>query len=181
MATDPEVTVTPAQRHQELVLSSLSQLYVHDLSDVGGRELDESGRDEFRSPTGCWPVPGEEPAVPRVGSAAVRQLVAGFPGRSEIQPFPDHAPAVAFWATVCAELAADGVNSGPIPGHTMPGAQVLAFNTERDGQTSASSMSGVTADSVSGTPRSLARLSAIASSRRIRPATASLVIGGSES
>src|SRR3954468_6100916 len=40
------------------------------------------------------------------------------------------------------------------------------------------SMSSVTTDSVSGMPRSLARLSAIASSRRIRPATASLVIGG---
>ena len=41
-------------------------------------------------------------------------------------------------------------------------------------------MSAVTADSVSAMPRSLARLSAIASSRRIRPATASFVIGGSE-
>ncbi len=41
------------------------------------------------------------------------------------------------------------------------------------------SMSSVTTDSVSGMPRSLARLSAMASSRRIRPATASLVIGGS--
>src|SRR3954447_26271320 len=37
------------------------------------------------------------------------------------------------------------------------------------------SMSSVTTDSVSGMPRSLARLSAMASSRRIRPATASLV------
>src|SRR5690606_42068581 len=46
-------------------------------------------------------------------------------------------------------------------------------------QTLSSSISGVTADPVSGTPSSLARLSAKASSRRIRPATASLVIGGS--
>ena len=41
------------------------------------------------------------------------------------------------------------------------------------------SMSSVTTDSVSGMPRSFARLSAIASSRRMRPATASLVMGGS--
>ena len=46
---------------------------------------------------------------------------------------------------------------------------------------SGASISGVTAASVSGTPRSAARLSASASSRRIRPATASLVIGGSAS
>ena len=44
-----------------------------------------------------------------------------------------------------------------------------------------SSISAVTADSVSGMPRSAARLSAMCSSRRIRPATASLVIGGSAS
>ena len=43
------------------------------------------------------------------------------------------------------------------------------------------SMSGVTAASVSGMPRSRARLSASASSRRIRPAIASLVSGGSAS
>src|SRR5439155_7046344 len=43
------------------------------------------------------------------------------------------------------------------------------------------SMSGVTLASVSGTPRSAARLSASASSRRIRPATAAFVIGGAAS
>ena len=42
-------------------------------------------------------------------------------------------------------------------------------------------MSGVTTASVSGMPRSRARLSASASSRRIRPAIASLVSGGSAS
>src|SRR5690606_38945115 len=44
-----------------------------------------------------------------------------------------------------------------------------------------SSISSVTADSVFGMPSSAARLSAIASRRRMRPATASLVIGGSAS
>lgn len=44
-----------------------------------------------------------------------------------------------------------------------------------------SSSSAVTADSVSGTPSSFARRSAIDSKRRIRPATASLVMGGSAS
>src|SRR5256885_94926 len=43
---------------------------------------------------------------------------------------------------------------------------------------STESISGVTAASVSGMPRSRARLSARASSRRIRPAIASLVSGG---
>ena len=46
---------------------------------------------------------------------------------------------------------------------------------------STASISGVTAASVSGMPRSRARLSARASSRRIRPAIASLVSGGSAS
>jgi predicted acetyltransferase len=65
-----------------------------------------------------------------VGSAAVRELVGGFPGRWEVRPFPGYAPAAAFWARVCAELAADGVHTGPIPGHTMSGAQVLAFTAQ---------------------------------------------------
>src|SRR3954467_9526598 len=52
---------------------------------------------------------------------------------------------------------------------------------DRSGTDQGASISGVTADSVSGTPSSAARLSAIASSRRIRPATASLVITGSDS
>ena len=59
-------------------------------------------------------------------------------------------------------------------------AGLLGGTTERVGHAS-SSMSAVTADSVSGMPRSAARLSAMCSSRRIRPATASLVIGGSAS
>ena len=58
------------------------------------------------------------------------------------------------------------LSSGPHPGPA--------------GQAS-SSISAVTADSVSGMPRSAARLSAMCSRRRIRPATASLVIGGSAS
>ncbi len=56
------------------------------------------------------------------------------------------------------------------PGRSRPG-QLPAI----------SSMSAVTTDDVSGRRRSLAFLSAIASSRRMRPATASLVIGGSAS
>jgi predicted acetyltransferase len=176
MSTTPEVSVTPAQRHQEPVLSSLSQLYVHDLSDIGEWEVDESGHYGFGGLVDCWPEPGKEPTVLRhpfliraagqvagfavvsdasiitgdrdvtdmaeffvvrrwrrhgVGRAAVRQLVAAFPGRWEIRPFPGYAPAAAFWATVCAELAADGVRTGPIPGYTMPNAQVLAFTTKR--------------------------------------------------
>ena len=61
--------------------------------------------------------------------------------------------------------------SGVTAGDSKPKVRV-----ERQG----ASMSGVTADSVSGMPRSLARLSAIASRRRMRPATASLVMTGSE-
>jgi hypothetical protein len=51
----------------------------------------------------------------------------------------------------------------------------------RAGSSYDSSMSGVRLASVPGIPSSAARRSAIASSRRIRPATASLVIGGDES
>jgi hypothetical protein len=60
-----------------------------------------------------------------------------------------------------------------------PGTRPERAKGGEDGALYWASMSSVTTDSVSGMPRSLARLSAIARRRRMRPATASLVIGGS--
>src|SRR5205814_8032877 len=71
--------------------------------------------------------------------------------------------------------AASSPNSAnPIRAAEPPGGQ----GRSSDDYASTASISGVTAASVSGMPRSRARLSARASSRRIRPAMASLVRGG---
>src|SRR2546423_13663412 len=72
--------------------------------------------------------------------------------------------------------AASSPNSAtPIRAAEPPGGQ----GRSSDDYASTASISGVTAASVSGMPRSRARLSARASSRRIRPAMASLFNGGS--
>ena len=65
----------------------------------------------------------------------------------------------------------DGGESGELP--------VSAQSTLCGGTYSSSSISALRLASVLGTPSSAARLSAVASSRRILPATASLVSGGS--
>src|SRR3954453_8322912 len=72
-------------------------------------------------------------------------------------------------------------DSGDVPRRTSGPPYGLPPGTPKHGRypaDQASSISGVRFASVPGTPRSVARLSAMASSRRIRPAAASLVIGG---
>lgn len=44
-----------------------------------------------------------------VGREAVRQLLALFPGRWEVRPFPGYRPGEEFWRWVCQELAAGDV------------------------------------------------------------------------
>lgn len=47
-----------------------------------------------------------------VGREAARQLLALFPGRWEVRPFPGYPPGEEFWRRVCHELAIDDVVSG---------------------------------------------------------------------
>jgi predicted acetyltransferase len=62
-----------------------------------------------------------------VGRTAAHQLVAAFPGRWEIRPFPGYPPAAAFWRRVSAELAGDGVRTGTFQRSGRP-APMLAFS-----------------------------------------------------
>ena len=70
------------------------------------------------------------------------------------------------------------IPAGRRPRGAAPGASWRPASERRLGALSASSMSAVTTAPCPGCRGRLARLSAMASSRRIRPATASLVIGG---
>jgi predicted acetyltransferase len=46
-----------------------------------------------------------------VGREAVRQLLARFPGRWEVRPFPGYVPGEQFWHRVCGDLAAGPVQT----------------------------------------------------------------------
>lgn len=47
-----------------------------------------------------------------VGREATRQLLARFPGRWEVRPFPGYRPGEEFWRRVCHECATGDVASG---------------------------------------------------------------------
>jgi len=153
---DSLVMVEAAEVGQRGLLVNLLQLYLHDLSEVEGWDVDESGSFGEDDLNGCWTDEWRHPFVIRasgkvagfaivdqildaqadlkvfdmaeffvlrrwrrrgVGREATRQLLALFPGRWEVRPFPGYRPGEEFWRCVCHELAVGDVASGTYHRH----------------------------------------------------------------